>query len=126
MEQNEINKRNEAKIKRWVKHYANIAPKKGYIDIVEMTFESRNPKFKKKRISTRVVKTVPITVEIPIYEYESEVHHFDSTAFQSDDRQFSTIEKYKAYDKALCVKLCAAALIGFNTEPIEILTQTKE
>lgn len=110
-------------MKKWKRHYANIAPSKGYIDIIEQTYESNNSKgrFRKKRIQTRVVEKIPITVEIPITEYETKVHYFDSTAFQSDDREFSTIEKHKSYDKMMCVKLCQKALENYNTEPIEII-----
>lgn len=109
-------------MKKWKRHYANICPSKRYIDIVEQTYESNNKtgKFKKHRLQTNVVARIPITVDIPIYEYETEVHHFDSTAFQSDDREFSTIQKHKSYDKVLCAKLCQEALIDFNTEPEEV------
>jgi hypothetical protein len=110
-------------MKKWKRHYANIDPNKKRIDIIQQTYESNNSKgkFRKHRLQTEVVAVIPITIDIPIYEYETEVHHFDSTAFQSDDRQFSTIQKYKAHDKNICAELCIEALKGFNTEPMEIL-----
>ena len=102
---------------RYERYRAEIAPKQKVIRIIKETFDSKNPKFKKKNKVMEVVKTITIDTEIPIEEYESVTNHFDSSAFQSDDRFFSTTTKGTRYSISVCKELCQKALEGYNQEP---------
>lgn len=106
-------------MKKWIRHFANIRPKKGIVEVIEQIYEGENSRSKCSKLQSRIVKTIPITIEIPLKEYESTKEHFDSTAFQSSDREYSTTVKYLAPDKEICKKLKNEALVGLNVGPME-------
>ena len=107
-------------MKTWIRHFANVRPKIGMVEVIEQTYDGNNPHFKRKRIKTRIVAQIPLTIVIPMKEYENTKSHYDYTAFQSSDREWTTTHKYMAYDKEVIEKLKTEALKGFNTEPQEI------
>ena len=111
----------EDEMKTWIRHFADVRPKLGIVQVVEQTYEGNHPHFKRKRIKTRVVAEVPLTAEIPKKEYERTTEQFDQTAIQSSDRFYSTTETYLAYDKDVIEQLKSDALKGFNIEPVELI-----
>lgn len=105
---------------KYERYRAEIAPKQKVIRVIKETFDSKNPKFKKKNRIMEIVKTIPIDIEIPMEEYEATKEHFDSTAFQSDDRFFTTTTKGTRFSVSVCKELCQKALEGYNQEPVII------
>ncbi len=104
---------------KWTRYYADVVPSKGLIRIKKQVWDSNNSKglFKKKNLVVTTVKEVPLPEKIPIEEVEIEVEHFDNTAFQSDDRFFTTTQKVKRYNPDAMKIAAEKALAGYNTTP---------
>lgn len=108
-------------LKKWCKYYADVIPSKGVTRVMKAVFDSRNPRYKKKNFVRTIEKEVPIEVEIPLVDVVVTKQVFDSRAMQSDDRFFETSRTVKRYDPELIKKEAEKALIGYNTEPKEVI-----
>lgn len=107
-------------MKKWMKYQAEVCPKQKIIKVKKIIYNSNNPNYNKRNVVVTIEKEIPITIDIPLEEYEVTIEHFDSSAFQSDDRFFSTTEIHKRHNLEIINKLKIEALIGYNTEPIEL------
>ena len=76
--------------KTWIKYIAEVCPKQKIIRIKKITYNSNNPRYMGKKSKSELANTITFTEDIPMEEYTTYKEHFDSTAFQSDDRFFST------------------------------------
>lgn len=106
--------------KTWIKYIAQVAPKQKIIRIKKITFKSNNPKYMGRTSTSELIDTISFTEDIPMEEYTTEKQHFDSTAFQTDDRFFSTTIKGTRHSIAAIKKLQEKALSKYPKEPIEI------
>lgn len=107
---------------KWIRHYADVQPTKGVVLVMRQVYESNNPKgyFKKKNLKVDTVLIKKIETEIPFEFIDIDTEHFDSKAFQSDDRFFSTKKTIKRYSQDAINTEMQKALIGFNTTPEQI------
>jgi hypothetical protein len=103
----------------WIKHRAEILHKQNIVNVIEDIFESKWPNHKRKYISSKVIKTIPIQ-PIPLEEYEHTKQHFDSSGLQSDDRFYSSTIMLSRRNEKICQQTRKIALKGYNTEPIMI------
>lgn len=76
---------------------------------------------KRKNREEKLVDKVPID-PIPYEEYVGITHHFDSSAFQSDDRFFVTKEKARRPDQKAMIKAKAKIAKKYPSEPKLIIT----
>jgi hypothetical protein len=74
----------------------------------------------KKNLKVDTVLIKKIETEIPFEFIDIDTEHFDSKAFQSDDRFFSTKKTIKRYSQDAINTEMQKALIGFNTTPEQI------
>ncbi len=109
-------------MKTWIAYYARVSCKRKVVEVVEKVWQNNKPQFKKKRRQEKIVKTVPITIEIPMEEYTSIVDRFDNTAMQSDDRFYTVERKGIRPNKEIINMLSKDALKGYNTAPKELTT----
>ena len=110
-------------MKTWIKYEAIVCPAQKVIKVNKITFDSNNPKYVKKNRVVTLEKEIPLAIDIPLEEYETTIEHFDSSAFQSDDRFFSTTQIGKRYNLEIMNKLRLEALKGYNIEAIELTKQ---
>jgi len=108
-------------MKKWVKYHADVYPKIGIIRIWKTVYEAKNPRFHRKNVVKTIEKEMPIIIDIPLEEYEVSVGHFDSTAWQNDDRFYSTTVKRKRYSLELVAQEIERAMIEYNKNPVEIV-----
>jgi len=108
---------------KWIRHYADVVPSKGIVRVMQQLYESNNPKglHRKKKLKVSCIEEVKMQTVIPMEEIEVSISHFDSTAWNNDDREFCTTKKVKRYNPELMRIEGAKALAGYNTEPIQIL-----
>jgi hypothetical protein len=116
----QINKLEKLIWKKYEVYLAEIAPKQKFVRVIKRTFESKNPKFTKRNLKNEIIKIVPISIDIPIEDFVVNKSHFDSSAFQSDDRFFTTSITSKRYSPSICKQLCDEALNGYNTTPCAV------
>jgi hypothetical protein len=105
----------EKVLEKYERYIAIAAPKKGHIRVIRQTYFQRGRK--KKHLRHELIKTVPITIEVPAEYFETEVTHFDNSAIQSSDRLWTETVKGKRYSQQVLKQLCDDALIGYEKGP---------
>lgn len=110
---------------RYYRYKAEILTKKKLINVYKLILQGNNIKYL-KTIERHFMFAKTIDIDIPLEEYEVTRNHSDFTAFQSDDRFWSTTETHKRPNLEICRNLIKEALSGYNTEPILIIDNNEK
>ena len=109
---------------KWFKYIVEVAPAQRFIRIVRVFLEGNNIEHLSTLRKREEVMKYPLhpDIQIPKEKIVVSRNHFDSKAFQQDDRFFSTESEQWIYSPSVIEKIKADELAyhNYNNHPIKL------